>query len=94
MNKDLSKELQDAFTNVVPVLIHRVYTYNIDTNWLAGFVSGEGCFSIHVGESASNKGGIHAWSRFQITQHKRDEELMIRIHEYLNCGRYYPQSTS
>ena len=38
MNKGLSKELQDAFPNVVPVLIPRVDTYNIDPNWLAGFV--------------------------------------------------------
>ena len=95
MNKGLSEELQDTFPNVVPVLRPIVDTPSIrDPNWLAGFVSGEGCFSIHVAKSASNKAGIRAWSRFQVTQHNRDEELMKILEIYLNCGRYYPKSNS
>lgn len=95
MNKGLSEELQDAFPNVVPVLRPVVDTPSIrDPNWLAGFVSGEGCFSIHVAKSASNKVGFRTWSRFQVTQHNRDEELMKILEIYLNCGRYYPKSNS
>uniref|UniRef100_UPI0030E5EFA5 hypothetical protein n=1 Tax=Dematophora necatrix TaxID=2751867 RepID=UPI0030E5EFA5 len=65
-----------------------------DPNWLAGFVSAEGCFSIQVGKSASCKTGIRVWSRFQITQHNRDAELMKTLEEYLNCGRHYFKSNS
>jgi len=81
--------------NVVPVLRPVVDTPSIrDPNGLAGFVSGEGCFSIHVAKSASNKVGFRTWSRFQVTQHNRDEELMKILEIYLNCGRYYPKSNS
>ena len=48
MYNGLNKELQEAFPNTVPVLTSTSYTpVNIEPNWLAGFVSGEGCFSIH-----------------------------------------------
>ena len=40
------------------------------------------------------KTGFRVWSRFQITQHKRDEELMKSFSEYLNCGSYYSGRTS
>jgi len=95
MNKGLSEELHDAFPNVVPVLRPIVKISTIpNPNWLAGFVSGEGCFSIHVAKSVSNKSGFRAWSRFQITQHNREEEFMKTLEIYLNCGRYYPKSQS
>lgn len=95
MNKGLSEKLQDVFPNVVPVLRPILNTPTIaDPNWLAGFVSAEGCFSIHVGKSESSKSGYRAWSRFQVTQHSRDEALMETLPRYLNCGRYYPKSNS
>lgn len=95
MYKGLNIELQDAFPNAVPVLISTLDSpANIEPDWLAGFVSGEGCFSIQVGKSAETKTGFRAWSRFQITQHKRDEELMKRLYECLNCGSYYSGSNS
>ncbi len=93
MNKGLSEDLQTAFPNVTPVSRPIVDVPTIpDPNWLAGFVSGEGCFSIHVAKSTSCNTGSRVWSRFQITQHSRDEALMKALEEYLCCGRYYPTS--
>ena len=93
MNKGLSEDLQIAFPNVIPVSRPIVNVPTIsDPNWLAGFVSGEGCFSIHVEKSTSTKTGSRVWSRFQITQHSRDEQLMKSLQEYLGCGRYYSKS--
>ena len=69
MYKGLNLELQNAFPNAMPVLIPTLDTYTeIEPNWISGFVSGEGCFSIHIGKSAETKTGFRAWSRFQITQ--------------------------
>ena len=52
MNKGLSEDLQTAFPNVTPVLRPFVDVAIIpDPNWVAGFVSGEGCFSINVAKS-------------------------------------------
>jgi hypothetical protein len=46
MNLGLTAELIDSFPNIVPVdrPIVELHTEKIDPNWLAGFVSGEGCF--------------------------------------------------
>ena len=93
LNKGLNEDLQTAFPNITPVSRPIVDVPTIpDPNWLAGFVSGEGCFSIHVAKSTSGKTGSRVWSRFQITQHSRDEVLMKTLEEYLGCGRYYPLS--
>ena len=48
----------------------------IDPNWMAGFVSGEGCFSLSIKKSVSSKLGETAWLRFIVTQHKRDQGLI------------------
>ena len=93
MNKGLSENLQIAFPNVTPISRPIVDLPTIpDPNWLVGFVSGEGCFSIHIEKTTSTKTGSRVWSRFKITQHSRDEVLMKRLEEYLGCGRYYSKS--
>jgi len=49
MNKGLSDKLTTAFPNITPVpRPHVALPESIDPYWLAGFVSGEGCFSIHI----------------------------------------------
>ena len=50
------------------------------------FTSGEGCFNVFVHSSSTNYIGFQISLRFQITQHKRDEMLMNKIMEYLDCG--------
>lgn len=60
-----------------------------DPNWIAGFVSGEGCFSVNIAKSSSCKTGSRVWLSFQITQHSRDAVLMKALTEYLGCGHYY-----
>jgi hypothetical protein len=59
-----------------------------DPNWLAGFVSGEGCFMISLRESKTHKLGERVNLRFQITQHFRDAELMKSFETFLGCGTY------
>jgi len=61
----------------------------INSHWLAGFASGEGCFSIIIRDSSSNKTGKRVVLIFRITQHSRDAELMKKLSDYLKCGQYY-----
>ena len=90
MNKGLSEDLQMAFPNVTPVSRPIVDVAIIpNPNWIAGFVSGEGCFSVNIAKSSSCKTGSRVWLSFQITQHSRDVGLMKALIEYLGCGRYY-----
>jgi hypothetical protein len=49
LNKGLSNELKAAFPNIIPVARPSVELKGIsDPNWLAGFTSGYGCFSIYI----------------------------------------------
>jgi hypothetical protein len=91
MNKGLSASLKTAFPNTLPVLRPVVYPQIQDPNWFAGFVSGEGCFLVHLFK-AKTKTGFAVQLLFKITQHSRDEQLMRSLEEYLGCGNYLSYS--
>ena len=89
MNLGLSDVLKKAFPDVAPVVRPLVENAKIpDPNWLAGFTSAEGCFIVSITESKT-KIGYRVLLIFQLTQHSRDEKLLISFISYLNCGRIY-----
>ena len=61
-----------------------------NTQWVAGFVTGEGCFSISIVKNKTHKLKESVQLRFLITQHMRDEQLMINFTKFLGCGKIYP----
>lgn len=86
LNKGLPEELKATFPDVVPVPRPLVTDQEIkDPHWLAGFVSGEGCFLINIFK-AKTKTGFAVVLNFYITQHLRDTELMKSLVQYLDCG--------
>ena len=90
MNLGLPYKLKLAFPDVVPVerpLVELPKT--IDPEWLAGFTSAEGCFLIEIKKSKNSKFGETVQLKFILVQHQRDEELMISIIKYLDCGTIY-----
>jgi hypothetical protein len=58
-----------------------------DPNWVAGFATGEGSFQVDIKKSQTSKQGYQVVLRFSIGQHRRDEQLLIALIEYLDCGR-------
>lgn len=87
-NNGLTEELKAAFPDVIPVPRPLVADQVVqDPNWLAGFVEGEGCFSVQINNSSSHKSGFQVQLRFYITQHSRDYELIKNLEVYLGCGR-------
>ena len=89
MNKELNDELKGAFPDTIPVprpLVVNQVIENLD--WLAGFISAEGCFRIKVSKSNTHKLGYFIGLRFFITQHVRDEELLGNLKNYFGCGEY------
>ena len=59
-----------------------------DPRWLAGFTDAEGCFLINIYKSHT-KLGEAVQLIFKITQHERDEQLIISLIEFLKCGNIY-----
>nr|YP_009722369.1 hypothetical protein [Morchella importuna]QGN66771.1 hypothetical protein [Morchella importuna] len=71
------KELKAAFPNITPVPRPPVVYQEIkDPNWLAGFMSAEGCLYFLRSNSSNYKTGSRIQLKMVITQHSRDEELM------------------
>ena len=55
-------------------------------SFITGFVDGEGCFSISFSRRSRFKTGIEIRPSFSIAQHKRNENLIRRIHHFFDCG--------
>lgn len=93
LNLGLSESLKAAFPNIIPVLRPEVANITIpDSEWLAGFTSGEGCFFVSVNESSTHVSGFQVQLIFQITQHSRDERLIQSLISYLGCGKLVTSS--
>jgi hypothetical protein len=60
----------------------------LDPQWLAGFTDGEGCFYIKIQKSKTNKNGSTVSLSFLLTQHSRDDKLLVSLISYLGCGRF------
>ena len=90
LNKGLTDELKSAFPSIIPANRPDFnQTSILDPNWLAGFTSAEGCFFIKTYKSESRTHGILISLVFQVTQHKRDDELLKTFIKYLDCGNVY-----
>ena len=85
LNKGLSDKLKNAFPDVMPVSRPLMPNVPLHEQWLAGFTAGEGCFMIKI-TKANTKLGERVQLIFQLTQHIRDEELIISLIQYLGCG--------
>ena len=87
MNLGLGDELKLAFPNITPIprplAVNQVIK---DSNWLVGFVDGEGCFNVNLINTKTYKIGTQVKVRFILTQHSRDLYLMKKLVEFLGCG--------
>jgi len=76
LNLGLSDQLTVAFPNLKPVSRPLVKDQKVPhEQWLAGFISGEGCFFVKIFKSNTNMGEAVSLG-FKLTQHSRDEALM------------------
>lgn len=94
LNKGLSVNLQTAFevtsTEVEKGFLDKASAYlcNVlpfNPQWLAGFTSGDGNFTVGLYSNTVILGLIPRLL-FKLTQHSRDEELLIRLCTWLGCG--------
>lgn len=90
MNSGLSDFLKSEFKNFLEVPRQIINTENIpNSNWVAGFVTGEGNFDIRITKQNSNKINHRVQLRFRISQHERDINLMKNLSTYLGSGKLY-----
>jgi hypothetical protein len=95
MNKSLPERLEVAFSNITPVTRPQVPKINLELNisdikhWMAGFVSGEGCFFIKTSKSKTHKLDISVTLNFLVTQNIRDAYLLKSFVQIFDCGSFF-----
>ena len=83
LNKRLSEKLRINFPGIINTEKLKANTLiNIDYNWIAGFFSGDGCFSISIYKSNKYKIGYGITLQIAFSQHSRDEVFLIVLKEY------------
>lgn len=87
MNLGLSEKLAKDFLDIIPVERPLINSDMPNKNWLLGFIEGEACFYVKVYKSPKSKLNYAVQLVFTITQHIRDEALLLNICRLLECGR-------
>lgn len=91
-NLGLSEQHKIAFPNIIPIEKPKVeLPEQINPQWLAGFVSGDGHFCVNVFKSSGHRLNYSVILNFSISQHSRDAELMKSLAKHFGCGIYYPR---
>ena len=61
-------------------------------DYLAGFIDGEGCFSVSIHPNPNAKWGWLIDPDFTINQHRQSRELLESIQRFFGCGKIYEKS--
>jgi len=59
---------------------------NLETQWITGFVDGEGCFHVSINPHSEMTTGYQVLPEFTVVQHKRDVQVLHALKDYFNCG--------
>src|SRR3989344_4415379 len=54
----------------------------LSTNWIVGFVDGEGCFHVSLNKMQKMTLGWQVLPEFRVVQHERDEKLLYQFQEF------------
>ena len=64
----------------------------LESQWIVGFVDGQGCFHIGINVNKTLKQGYQVLPEFVIVQHKRDVKLLYKIKSFFGCGIIKPKN--
>lgn len=87
-NNTIVKELS-GITPVERPVIPADHYNKIDQNWISGFTSADGSFYAGIKNSLTGKDIGTVFTRFILSQDKRDEALLLHLSKFLSCGKVY-----
>ena len=58
----------------------------LETQWIVGFVDGEGCFHIGLSSHDEMTMGVQVLPEFTVVQHKRDVQILYALKAHFGCG--------
>ena len=59
---------------------------NLETQWIVGFVDGEGCFNLDVHLKKDMRWGLQMQPEFTVVQHERDINILHALKDHYQCG--------
>ena len=59
------------------------------SNWICGFVDGEGCFSVSIIKNKTTKSGIQIFPEFVVTQGAKSLNVLEEIKKFFSCGNIF-----
>jgi hypothetical protein len=59
---------------------------SLDSEWVVGFVDGEGCFHVSINRQARMTTGWQVLPEFRVVQHSRDEAILNRLQQFFSAG--------
>lgn len=86
LNKGLSNKLKVIFPNIIIKRPKVDLPLIINSNWIAGFFTGESCFFVRIYKSTSNNSRYNVLLSITIAQHSKDKSLMNSLVNTLKCG--------
>jgi hypothetical protein len=58
----------------------------LNAQWIAGFVDGEGCFHIGIASHPEMTAKFQILPEFTVLQHKRDVQILFALKTFFKCG--------
>ncbi len=58
----------------------------LETQWIVGFVDGEGCFHVGISRHEDMSTGHQVLPEFTVVQHKRDVQILHALKRHFGCG--------
>ena len=71
----------------LPIGKEQIHRKKLNPHYVAGFIDGEGSFSISVGKHKTTKNGFDVRPEFEIEVRKDDQEILERILVTIGCGK-------
>ena len=59
---------------------------NLHSEWITGFVDGEGCFHVGINVHKEMIAGYQVLPEFTVVQHERDVQVLHALKDYFGCG--------
>ena len=70
----------------------QIHRKKLNPHYVAGFIDGEGCFSVSIGRHKTLKRGFEVRPEFEIELRKDDQEILERIALTIGAGKIYDLS--
>lgn len=87
INRGVSLKVLEYYPNIIPIDKPVIkLPYNLNPQWVSGFVAGDGGFSIYVRPAKDYALLEKVYYRFHIAQHIKDQELMKLFVKFFDCG--------